>query len=64
MRDTPGTVELRIPKLEGDWPSLWVDATYVKLRQAGRIESVAVIVAVGVNTDGRREVLVMISAHR
>jgi len=45
--------------IEGDWPYLWVDATYVKVRQAGRIVSVAVIVAVGVNTDGRREVLGM-----
>lgn len=43
--------------LEGDWPYLWIDATYVKVRQAGRIVSVAVIVAVGVNSDGRREVL-------
>src|SRR6478736_2097723 len=45
--------------IEGDWPYLWVDATYVKVRQAGRIVSVAVIVVVGVNTDGRREVLGM-----
>jgi transposase-like protein len=43
--------------IEGDWPYLWVDATYVKVRQNGRIVSVAVIVAVGVNGDGRREVL-------
>lgn len=43
--------------LEGDWPYLWLDATYVKVREAGRIVSVAVIVAVAVNTDGRREVL-------
>jgi len=43
--------------IEGDWPYLWIDATYVKVRQAGRIVSVAVIVAVGANTDGRREVL-------
>ena len=43
--------------IEGDWPYLWVDATYVKVRQAGRIVSVAVIVAVGANADGRREVL-------
>jgi putative transposase len=43
--------------IEGDWPYLWIDATYVKVRQAGRIVSVAVIVAVGVNSDGRREVL-------
>jgi putative transposase len=43
--------------IEGDWPYLWIDATYVKVRQAGRIVSVAVIIAVGVNTDGVREVL-------
>jgi putative transposase len=43
--------------IEGDWPYLWIDATYVKVREAGRIVSVAVIIAVGVNTDGRREVL-------
>ncbi|WAJ26454.1 IS256 family transposase [Antarcticirhabdus aurantiaca] len=45
--------------IEGEWPYLWIDATYVKVREAGRIVSVAVIVAVGVNTDGRREVLGM-----
>jgi len=54
--------------LEGDWPYLWIDATYVKVRQAGRIVSVAVIVAPStppmaalrtgfrVNAQGRREV--------
>ena len=45
--------------IEGDWPYVWVDATYLKVRQNGRIVSVAVIIAVGVNTDGRREVLGM-----
>ena len=45
--------------IEGDWPYLWVDATYVKVRQNGRIVPVAVIVAVGVNGDGRREILGM-----
>ena len=45
--------------IEGEWPYLWIDATYVKVRQEGRIVSVAVIVAVGVNSDGRREVLGM-----
>jgi len=45
--------------IEGDWPYLWIDATYVKVRQNGRIVSVAVIVAVGVNSNGRREVLGM-----
>jgi transposase-like protein len=45
--------------IEGDWPYLWIDATYVKVRQNGRIVSVAVIIAVGVNSDGHREVLGM-----
>ena len=45
--------------IEGDWPYLWIDATYVKVRQNGRIVSVAVIVAVGANTEGRREILGM-----
>ncbi|MBD5635633.1 MAG: IS256 family transposase [Candidatus Eremiobacteraeota bacterium] len=43
--------------LEGDWPYLWIDATYVKVRQAGRIVSAAVIIAVAVNTDGVREIV-------
>jgi putative transposase len=43
--------------IEGDWPYLWIDATYVKVRSSGRIVSVAVILAVGVNTDGTRELL-------
>jgi len=45
--------------LEGDWPYVWLDATYVKARQDGRIVSVAVITAIGVNSDGRREILGM-----
>ena len=45
--------------LEGEWPYIWLDATYLKVRQSGRIVSVAVIIAVGVNGDGRREVLGM-----
>jgi putative transposase len=45
--------------IEGDWPYLWIDATYMKVREAGRIVSVAVIIAVAVNTDGVREVLGM-----
>ena len=45
--------------IEGEWPYIWLDATYVKARRGNHIVSVAVIVAVGVNTDGRREVLGM-----
>jgi len=43
--------------IEGEWPYLWIDATYLKEREGGRIVSTAAIIAVGVNTDGRREVL-------
>jgi len=49
--------------IEGDWPYLWIDATYLKVRQNGRIVSVAVTLAVGVNDDGRREVLGMAIGH-
>ncbi len=45
--------------IEGEWPYLRIEATYLKVRRGGRIVSVAVIIAVGVNTDGRREVLGM-----
>jgi putative transposase len=43
--------------LEGDWPYLWLDATYLKVREGGRIVSVAAIIAMAVNTDGRREIV-------
>ena len=43
--------------LEGCWPYLWLDATYLKVREGGRIVSRAVIIAVAVNGDGKREVL-------
>ena len=49
--------------IEGEWPYVWLDATYVKARRGHHIVSVAVIVAVGVNTDGRREVLGMAIGH-
>jgi len=42
--------------LEGTWPYLWLDATCLKVREGGRIVSRAVIVAVAVNDDGKREV--------
>ncbi len=46
-------------RIEGDWPYIWIDATYLKVRRGGPVVSVAVIIAVGVNTKGRREVLGM-----
>ena len=58
-RSTSGCNAFLSRPIEGEWPYLWLDATYVKVRQAGRIVSVAVTIAVAVNTDGRREVLGM-----
>ena len=49
--------------IKGDWPYVWLDATCVKVRRDHHIVSVAVIIAVGVNTDGRREVLGMTVGH-
>ena len=43
--------------LEGEWPYLWLDATYLRVRQGGRIVSVAAIIAVAVDTEGRREIV-------
>src|SRR3546814_19254172 len=50
--------------IEGEWPYVWLDATYVKARRDHHIVSVAVIVAVGVNTDGRRDVPGLTVGHR
>ncbi len=50
--------------LVGDWPYLWLDATYLwldatylKRREGGQIRTVAVIIAVAVNTEGKREIV-------
>ena len=43
--------------LEGDWPYLWLNATYLKVREGGPIVSVAAIIAVAANTEGRREIV-------
>ena len=43
--------------LDGEWPYLWLDATYLKQREGGRIVSVAAIIAVAVNTEGKREIV-------
>ena len=44
--------------LEDPYPYVWVDATYVKAREDGRVVSVAVVIAVGVNgKTGEREIL-------
>jgi putative transposase len=43
--------------LEALYPILFLDALYVKIRHEGRIENRAVYVAMGINLEGRKEVL-------
>jgi transposase-like protein len=43
--------------LVGTYPYLWLDATYLKVRQNGRVVSMAVVIAIGVTAEGRREVV-------
>ena len=47
----------RTRPLTGEHRYLWVDATYHKVRIDGRVVSQATVVAVGVTTDGDRQVL-------
>lgn len=57
-KELDGTVKaFRERKLEGRFPYLWLDAIVFKCREGGRIANVAALVAVGVNEEGRREVL-------
>ena len=49
--------ELLNRPLTGEWPYLWLDSTYLKVRQGGRIVLVAAIIAVAANTEGRREII-------
>jgi len=44
-------------KLEGSYPFLWLDATFVKVRHDHRVVTMAIVIAIGVNADGQREVL-------
>jgi transposase-like protein len=44
--------------LDGEWPYLWLDATYLKVRDGGRIfVSMGAIIAVAISTEGRREIV-------
>ncbi len=53
-----GEVErFRTRKLDGPYPYLWLDATFPKVRQDGRVVSMALVIAIGVNARGEREVL-------
>ncbi len=53
-----GEVEaFRSRAITGAHPYLWIDATYHKVRQDGRVQSMATVVAIGVTADGERQVL-------
>jgi transposase-like protein len=57
-RDLDREVEaFRTRPIEGEHPYVLVDATFHKVREAGRVISMATVVAVGVTTDGWRQVL-------
>ncbi len=43
--------------LAGDYPYVWLDATYLKVRQNHRVVSMAGVVVIGVRATGEREVL-------
>lgn len=47
----------RTRRLEGPYPYVWLDATFVKVRRHGRVVSMAVVLAIGVRATGEREVL-------
>ncbi|MGV3615492.1 MAG: IS256 family transposase [Fimbriimonas sp.] len=49
--------------LEGEFPYVWLDATYLKVRDGGRIVSKAAVLAVGLSSEGRREVLGLKVGH-
>ena len=53
----------RSRRLEGDYPYVWLDATFVKVRENGRVVSMAVVIAVGVKATGEREVLGLDVGH-
>ena len=47
----------RTRRLDGPYPYVWLDATFVKVRERGRVVSQAVVIAIGVRRSGEREVL-------
>ena len=47
----------RTRPLTGAYPYIWLDATYLKVRQDGRVVAMAVVIAIGVTAEGQREVL-------
>ena len=57
-RELDAEVErFRTRRLDGPYPYVWLDATFLKVRKDGRVVSMAVVIAIGVNERGEREVL-------
>lgn len=49
--------EFRSRPLEAEYPFLWIDALYEKVRVDGRVISIALMLAYGINQEGKREIL-------
>jgi putative transposase len=49
--------QFRTRPLEKEYPLIWVDALYEKIRCDGRVISMAVLVVAGITSAGRREIL-------
>ena len=49
--------QFRSRPLEKEYPVIWVDALYEKIRFDGRVISMAVLVVAGITVDGRRDIL-------
>ena len=57
-REAFGAVdERRHRRLEGDYPYVYLDGTYIKGNWGGAYEGVAVLIAIGANEDGCREAI-------
>src|SRR6266545_1681697 len=48
--------QFRSRGLEGSYPYVWLDATFLKVRRQERVVSMAVVIAIGVRETGEREV--------
>jgi transposase-like protein len=53
----------RSRRLEGAYPYVWLDATFLKVRENSRVVSMAVVIAIGVKATGEREVLGLDVGH-
>ena len=51
--------EFRTRQLQGEYPFIWVDALYEKVRYNNRVVSSAIMIAQGVDLKGQREILAM-----